>query len=192
MTKNATAAAEAAPAEVLTWAEAPTSTFADRLNLLFTVITPIGEPPYRNADVLAALHKNGLRLSGPYLSQLRTGQREGPSKAIVEALATFFGVDTDYLIDRPTHAVQGLKAELGRLRLLQDPQIRYLTTQILELSPAGQAEIIDYLDRNDGDGTTRQPASGFRKLTHRVAEATRLTFSRRTDSTGLDRNHSSE
>ena len=53
--------------------------FTERLNRLFAVVYPPGRGPYRNVEVTEALAGRGYQLSAPYLSQLRSGVRGGPS-----------------------------------------------------------------------------------------------------------------
>ncbi len=43
-------------------------------------------------DVIKGLEREGVRITSPYLSQLRTGARSNPNEEIVIALAKFFDV----------------------------------------------------------------------------------------------------
>ena len=51
------------------------TTFAARLNRLFDVVYPPGRGPHTSAEVIAALKAEGVTMSAPYLSQLRSGNR---------------------------------------------------------------------------------------------------------------------
>jgi transcriptional regulator with XRE-family HTH domain len=74
--------------------------FADKLNRLFDTVHPPGRRPYTSAEVVAGLRANGTPMSAPYLSQLRSGNRDNnPSTATVVALANFFGIDPAYFTD---------------------------------------------------------------------------------------------
>ncbi len=66
------------------------TTFAERLNRLFDTVYPPGRGPHTSAEVVAALKAEGLTMSAPYLSQLRSGNRTNPSRATMAALANFF------------------------------------------------------------------------------------------------------
>lgn len=52
-----------------------------------------------NLAVVMALREQGCSISTPYLSQLRTGVRTNPSSSLVDALANFFDVQSDYFFD---------------------------------------------------------------------------------------------
>ena len=55
------------------------NTFAARLNRLFDTVYPPGRGPHTSAEVIAALKAEGVTMSAPYLSQLRSGNRTNPS-----------------------------------------------------------------------------------------------------------------
>ena len=57
------------------------TTFAARLNRLFETVYPPGRGPHTSAEVIAALKAEGITMSAPYLSQLRSGNRTNPSSA---------------------------------------------------------------------------------------------------------------
>jgi transcriptional regulator with XRE-family HTH domain len=74
--------------------------FADRLNRLFDTVYPLGKQrPYTSADVVAGVRERGTTMSAPYLSQLRSGNRDNPSHATMVALAEFFGIEPAYFTD---------------------------------------------------------------------------------------------
>ena len=67
-------------------------TFAARLNRLFDTVYPPGRGQHTSAEVIAALKAEGITMSAPYLSQLRSGNRTNPSSATMAALANFFRI----------------------------------------------------------------------------------------------------
>lgn len=73
---------------------------AQRLNELFRRGRPDGRP-WTNDAVAAELKEAnpGLKVSGAYLSALRTGTRARPSPELLSALAAFFGVSPGYFFD---------------------------------------------------------------------------------------------
>lgn len=77
-----------------------TMTFAQRLNRLFDTVYPPGKRrPYSSAEAVTSVRAAGTPMSAPYLSQLRSGKRDNPSTATIQALAMFFGVDVAYFSD---------------------------------------------------------------------------------------------
>lgn len=74
-------------------------TFAARLNRLFDTVYPPGRGPHTSAEVIAALKSEGVTMSAPYLSQLRSGNRTNPSAATMAALANFFRIKPAYFTD---------------------------------------------------------------------------------------------
>lgn len=64
-------------------------TFVDRLNYLFATVRPAGRQAYTLSEVTAALRVSGVRMSAPYLSQLRHGRWTNPSTVSVAGLAAF-------------------------------------------------------------------------------------------------------
>ena len=64
------------------------NTFAARLNRLFDTVYPPGRGPHTSAEVIAALKAEGVTMSAPYLSQLRSGNRTNPSATTMTAKQT--------------------------------------------------------------------------------------------------------
>ena len=75
------------------------TTFAARLNRLFDTVYPPGRGPHTSAEVIAALKAEGVTMSAPYLSQLRSGNRTNPSTQTMQALANFFRIKPAYFTD---------------------------------------------------------------------------------------------
>src|SRR5262245_13393824 len=65
------------------------ATFANRLNRLFETVYPPGRGPHSSAEAIASLKAEGVMMSAPYLSQLRSGNRTNPSIQTMQALANF-------------------------------------------------------------------------------------------------------
>lgn len=98
--------------------------------------TPPGREPYSNEEMIAALASHGRKISAPYVSQLRTGQRRRPSQQKVDAIAEFFGVRSSYFADQPTSYRRAVEADLDGLELARNAGIRELTMALAELEPA--------------------------------------------------------
>ncbi|MCV7207460.1 helix-turn-helix transcriptional regulator [Mycolicibacterium canariasense] len=116
--------------------------FAARLNRLFETVHPPGRGPYCSRELVRALEDRGLALSAPYLSQLRLGRRGNPSLETMELIAEFFGIRIDYFTGHDESYRRRLEEELNWLDVYRDPQVRSLTTALLQLSPARREKLL--------------------------------------------------
>lgn len=119
-------------------------TFADRLNRLFDTIYPPGRGPHTAAEVVVALRAEGVRLSAPYLSQLRSGGRTNPSTETIAALAKFFRVKPQYFTDDAYF--HKLDDELTWSAIAHDQTARRIAGRAVGLSPEAHADIIHTAD----------------------------------------------
>lgn len=121
------------------------SILAEQLDSLFRSSRPHGRS-WTNDEVAVELKKRnpGLRVSGAYLSALRTGKRERPSYDLLEALARFFGVTTAYFFDRD-HANQAVK-QLAMLDELHQAGVRSIALRAVGLPPESLAPVRAVLD----------------------------------------------
>ncbi len=117
-------------------------TFAARLNRLFDTIRPPGRGPLRDAEVIQVLRARGYKMSGPYLSQLRTGSRGNPSIRTLRQLADAFGVSVEYFTEGDGGYTRFLETELRWLELAHDPDVRRITTALLALPPDAREDIL--------------------------------------------------
>ncbi|MBN9635373.1 MAG: helix-turn-helix transcriptional regulator [Actinobacteria bacterium] len=81
-------------------------------------------------------------MSGPYLSQLRTGSRGNPSVRTLRQLADVFGVSVEYFTEGGGSYTSYLEAELCWLDLAHDPDVRRITTALLALPPDAREDIL--------------------------------------------------
>lgn len=116
------------------------TTFAARLNRLFDTVYPPGRGPHTSAEVIAALKAEGITMSAPYLSQLRSGNRTNPSTATMAALANFFRIKSSYFTDDEYY--EKLDGELAWLAMMRDDGVRRLAMRAGELSPEAQHEVM--------------------------------------------------
>jgi transcriptional regulator with XRE-family HTH domain len=125
------------------------SVLAERLSRLFDDIRPDGRNGRRwtNDEVAAAIKDSepGLRVSGAYLSALRTGSKRRPSTEILVALARFFGVPLDYFVNDAVAA--RADAELELAKVAGNLGVRQLALRALELSPEGLAAVTKIIDQ---------------------------------------------
>ncbi|WP_406813592.1 transcriptional regulator [Mycobacterium sp. M23085] len=117
------------------------TTFAARLNRLFDTVYPPGRGPHTSAEVIAALKAEGITMSAPYLSQLRSGNRTNPSTATMNALANFFRIKSAYFTDDEYY--EKLDKELSWLATTRDDNVRRIAVRTAELSPEAQREVME-------------------------------------------------
>jgi transcriptional regulator with XRE-family HTH domain len=120
------------------------TTFAARLNRLFDTVYPPGRGPHTSAEVIAALKSEGITMSAPYLSQLRSGNRTNPSAATMAALANFFRIKPDYFTDDEYY--EKLNKELTWMAAVRHDGVRKIALAALELSPEAQQELMERAD----------------------------------------------
>lgn len=120
------------------------NTFAARLKRLFDTVYPPGRGPHTSAEVVAALKAEGLTMSAPYLSQLRSGTRTNPSGPTMAALANFFRIEPDFFTDDSYYAK--LDQELTLLAGLRDDGVRRVAARAIGLSPEAQRDVVKKVD----------------------------------------------
>ncbi|WP_025737839.1 helix-turn-helix transcriptional regulator [Mycobacterium genavense] len=120
------------------------TTFAARLNRLFDTVYPPGRGPHTSAEVIAALKAEGITMSAPYLSQLRSGNRTNPSSATMAALANFFRIKAAYFTDDEYY--EKLDKELTWMSTMRDDGVRRIALRAAGLSPQAQQDIVEHVD----------------------------------------------
>ncbi|QUQ66638.1 helix-turn-helix domain-containing protein [Kutzneria sp. CA-103260] len=122
------------------------SVLAERLDGLFRSSRPRGRT-WTNDEVATELKavNPGLRVSGAYLSALRTGKRERPSRELLDALAAFFGVAPAYFYDRD-HADQTSR-QLAMLDELHQAGVRSIALRAVGLPPESLDAVTAVLDQ---------------------------------------------
>jgi transcriptional regulator with XRE-family HTH domain len=117
------------------------TTFAARLNRLFDTVYPPGRGAHTSAEVIAALKSEGITMSAPYLSQLRSGNRTNPSSATMAALANFFRIKPAYFTDDEYY--EKLDKELSWLAAVREDGVRRIAVQAVGLSAQAQKDIVE-------------------------------------------------
>ena len=120
------------------------TTFAARLNRLFDTVYPPGRGPHTSAEVIAALKSEGVTMSAPYLSQLRSGNRTNPSATTMTALANFFRIKPEYFTDDDYY--EKLDKELTWLVNMRDEGVRRIASRTVGLSPEAQQNVVERVD----------------------------------------------
>lgn len=106
--------------------------FAVKVNRLFqTIRSPEGKE-YTPEHVAAWLRANGgPSVSASYLYALRRGGRDNPTKAQIEALARFFGVQPAYFFDEELG--RRMDEQLELLAALRDADVRDVALRTAQL-----------------------------------------------------------
>jgi transcriptional regulator with XRE-family HTH domain len=120
------------------------TTFSARLNRLFDTVYPPGRGPHTSAEVIAALKAEGVTMSAPYLSQLRSGNRTNPSSATMAALANFFRIKPAFFTDDEYY--EKLDKELSWLSTMRDEGVRRIAVRTIGLSPQAQQNLVERVD----------------------------------------------
>ncbi|QEU97048.1 helix-turn-helix domain-containing protein [Streptomyces kanamyceticus] len=119
---------------------------AERLNHLFRASRPRGRT-WTNREVAeeVKLANPKLKVSGAYLSALRTGKRTNPSADLLSALAKFFGVSPAYFVDQ-NHAAR-VDSQLAALNELSQSGVREVALRAVGLPPESLAAISAVIDQ---------------------------------------------
>src|ERR1700730_1183784 len=120
------------------------TTFAARLNRLFDTVYPPGRGPHTSAEVIAALKSEGITMSAPSLSQLRSGNRTTPSAATMAALANFFRIKPAYFTDDEYY--EKLDKELTWLANMRDEGVRRIAARTVGVCAEAQQDIFQKVD----------------------------------------------
>ena len=116
-----------------------TQTFADRLNRLFDTVYPPHRGPHTSAELINALKSQGVRISAPYLSQLRSGARTNPSRETIDSIAAFFRISPAYFTDDWYFEI--VDKELAVLAAMRDQAVRRLANRVVGLSAEAFEEL---------------------------------------------------
>jgi ESX-1-secreted protein regulator len=147
-------------------------TLQDKIDHLFRSVRPPGQKrEYTLPEVCKALAEAGYGTSTSYLHSLRRGERDNPTKSVLEGLAQFFGVSPLYFFDDEHAAV--VEQELELLSALRDGAVRAIALRAAGLGDADRellrrialtmGEPSDGTSGRDDEGKAkarRAPASG--------------------------------
>jgi transcriptional regulator with XRE-family HTH domain len=111
--------------------EASAGSLAQRIDHLFKSIKPKGrEYSYEEVARGCEALSSGT-FSKTYVWQLRTGQRDNPTKRHLEALATFFGVPVAYFFE--DSVVERVNSQLALAAALRDADVRDIALRALQM-----------------------------------------------------------
>lgn len=138
-------------------------TLAEKLDTLFKTVQPLRRE-YTNDEIARGCTEVGQgTFSKTYVWQLRTGQRDNPTKRHLEALAAFFGVPATYFFDDDTAA--RVDSQLALATALRDAGVRDVALRISNLDDANRQSILRivqeitqmYSSASDGEPTAVEP-----------------------------------
>lgn len=120
--------------------------FAGRLDGLFRQSRPHGRR-WTNDEVATEIKVRhpDLKVSGAYLSALRTGRRANPSRDLQEALAKFFGVAPAFFSD-PEYFDQASR-QLALLEELSQADVRSIALRTVGLPGESLGAVTAMLDQ---------------------------------------------
>ncbi|AHH93751.1 helix-turn-helix domain-containing protein [Kutzneria viridogrisea] len=119
---------------------------AERLIVLFDSVRRPGDGRrHTNAEVAEFVTgRTGEPCSRQYVAQLRNGERDNPTKHVLEALAEFFTVPVAYFFD--DELAGRMRAELELAAALRDNGVRQLALRATELDPADLGVLTDMIE----------------------------------------------
>ena len=120
-------------------------TLADKIDLLFRTVRRPDGSEYSYEAIAEELRKaDGPTVSAAYLWQLRKGNRDNPTKAHLEALASFFGVPASYFFD--DQSSEEITEQLETLAKLNELGVQQLAFRSADLSPEAQQQILKAIE----------------------------------------------
>jgi transcriptional regulator with XRE-family HTH domain len=115
-------------------AEAKGGSLAQRIDHLFKSVQPHGRE-YSYDEVARGCEALTVgTFSKTYVWQLRTGQRDNPTKRHLEALAAFFGVPAAYFFS--DEVVDSVNSQLALAAALRDSDVRDIALRALRMDDA--------------------------------------------------------
>lgn len=119
-------------------AHAEQGPLARRIDALFKTVRPRGRE-YTYDEVARGCTAEAGTFSKTYVWQLRTGQRDNPTKRHLEALANFFGVPVAYFFD--DEAARRIESQLELAVALRDGAVRDIALRTMTMDEATRRSI---------------------------------------------------
>ena len=122
-----------------------------RLEHLFETIPSPSSGRWSNVEMASRLGEQGIETTPAYIGMLRRGRRNHPSLAIINGMATIFGVPTAYFYDAAV--AERLDRDLELLVAVRQAGMEKIALRASALSPKGLREIgmiVDAVRRIEG------------------------------------------
>jgi transcriptional regulator with XRE-family HTH domain len=119
---------------------------AEKIEYVRQVTTPQGEKLPSDEAIAEAINSKAGRqaIAGNTVYRLRTGRNDNPTKAVLEALASHFGVSAAYFFDEA--ADERIEEQLALLQALKDGGVRNLAVRAGRMSPKSLAALNTLID----------------------------------------------
>jgi transcriptional regulator with XRE-family HTH domain len=115
-------------------------TLAEQLDTLFKTVQPLRRE-FTYEEVARGCTEVGQgTFSKTYVWQLRTGQRENPTKRHLEALAAFFGVPPAYFFDEGV--ATRVDSQLALATALRDAGVRDVALRMMSMDDTSRQSIV--------------------------------------------------
>ena len=115
------------------------SSLAQRIDKLFKAVRPKGREYTYDEVAQGCEATGGGTFSKTYVWQLRTGQRDNPTKRHLEALAAFFGVPASYFFDDDT--AERVDSQLALAVALRDAAVRDIALRAMTMDEATRRSV---------------------------------------------------
>lgn len=109
---------------------------ADKIDKLFATVRPNGREYTYEEVARGCSQLSGGTFSKTYVWQLRTGQRDNPTKRHLEALAAFFRVPVAYFFNDDT--AERIDAQLALATAMSNAQVRDIALRAMHMDDAGR------------------------------------------------------
>lgn len=124
-------------------------TLARKVNLLHDVIVSETGKPYEYAAVRDGVQKAGYYLSRTRWSLLKAGKEQVVPEEALRAIAEFFDVDPEYLLQEEGKLPERVEAELELIRSMRRAEVRNFAARALgPVDPEALKAIAKILDEN--------------------------------------------
>jgi hypothetical protein len=119
-----------------------------KIGLLLDVMTTAEGKRYEFQDIQEALEQNGVKLSRTRWHHIKVGDATVPQpREIVEALADFFNVNREYLLEEDGPVPERIQHELELLAAMRRAKVKEFATRTLaEVDNETLAAIAELLD----------------------------------------------
>lgn len=113
---------------------------AEKIDKLFKSITPGGREYTYDEVARGCSELSGGTFSKTYIWQLRTGQRDNPTKRHLEALAAFFHVPVAYFFDEDT--AERIDTQIALASAMRNAEVRDIALRAMSMDDAGRASLL--------------------------------------------------
>jgi transcriptional regulator with XRE-family HTH domain len=144
----------------------PVPSLAEKIDKLFKSITPGGREYTYDEVARGCSELSGGTFSKTYIWQLRTGQRDNPTKRHLEALAAFFHVPVAYFFDEDT--AERIDTQIALASAMRNAEVRDIALRAMSMDDAGRASLLRIIAevtglQSSGAGGAGQQDAGRRE-----------------------------